>query len=176
MKALVLIVVLSFYTTNLGSKDFDISECKTITVDRSIDLMKDVAGYYSQDYQLVKYIFDICGQFNIDPLLLIALIRIESNFRANAVSKSDAVGYCQIRTIAIKDIGLDLNRYNHKENIMIGAIFLSKLIKRYNNDIGKALIHYNAGTQKSLAKQGEKYAGKVIAEYQNISILREKYI
>ncbi len=175
MKALPLIIVLSFSTLDLGSKHFNILEYEYIKVDYSIDLMKDVASYYGQSFELIKYIFDVCGAFQIDPLLLISLIRIESHFKPNAISKSDAVGYCQIRPIVLRDIKSDLDRYDHNQNIMIGAIFLSKLITRYNGDIRQALIHYNAGTKASFQKAGSRYASKVTKEYANISILREKY-
>ncbi len=175
MKALLLIATLLFYTQEVGSKHFDISEYQTISIDYSIELMNDVANYYGQSYELIKYVFDICGAFYLDPLLLIALIRIESSFIADAVSKSGAVGYCQIKPIVVLDIKSNLDRYKHDENIMIGAIFLAKLISRYDNDIRKALVHYNAGTQKKLQAKGNIYADKVINEYENIALIRESY-
>lgn len=167
--------MLSFYTLELDSEHFEITEYKPITIDYSINLMNDIANHYGQSYELIKYVFDICGQYALDPLLLIALIRIESSFIANAVSKSGAVGYCQIKQIAVEDINVELDRYKHDENIMIGAIFLSKLINRYNNDIRKALVHYNAGTRKKWQAQGNKYADKVMAQYNDIALIRESY-
>lgn len=175
MRCLLFIFLFSLFGLNLGTQKFDISPYKTITMDYEIELIKDIAIYYGQDYELIKSIFDICEQYDSDPLLLISLIKIESDFVANAVSVSNAIGYCQIKSVALKDIGYDLDKYDPMENIMIGTIFLSKLIRIYDNDVREALIHYNAGTRASIRHKGIIYADNVLNEYANIKMLEEKY-
>lgn len=32
-------------------------------------LIRKIADYYKKEYELIKYIFDICGNFDIDPVL-----------------------------------------------------------------------------------------------------------
>ena len=174
IKYLLLIFIFTLSGLKLGTQNFDISTYRDIKVDYNIDIIKDIAMYYKQDFNLIKHIFDICGQFDLDPLLLIALIKVESDFIAGAVSSSNAIGYCQIKPIVLEDIGYDLDQYNPSENIMIGAIFLAKLINRYNN-MKEALIHYNAGTMHSIREKGIEYAHNVLYEYNTIKIFKERY-
>lgn len=125
-----------------------------------------IATYYNQDYELIKYIFDVCGNFDIDPILFVSLIKIESDFIEDARSYTGAVGYCQITTIVLMDLNVDLDRRNAKENILIGAMFLNKLIGRYG-DITNALKHYNAGSD---LERANKYARNIFREYKRLKI------
>lgn len=154
-------------TLNVETHNFDM-----MYVVKHIDLrqtkIKNIASYYGQDYELIKYIYDVSGNYDIDPLLFVSLIQIESSFISNARSDTGAIGYCQITRVAIEDLNVELNRFSPKENILIGVMFLDKLIKRYEN-ITNALVHYNAGTVDEA--KGLRYAKRILREYENIKEL-----
>lgn len=131
-------------------------------------IIQSVSDYYGQDYDLIKFIFDISGNFDIDPLLVTSLIKIESDFKENAVSKKNAIGYCQITRIANIDVDEKLNRYNKHDNILLGVMFLSKIIKRFDNDINKSLAYYNVGNEHINNTSGARYARAVQREYKRL--------
>lgn len=123
-----------------------------------------IADRYNTENSLVQYIYYISNDYNVDFFLMIALINQESSFIENAVSKVGAVGLCQITGIVLVDLNKKyLNRENTQDNVVLGVMFLKKLIGRYGNTYD-ALIHYNAGTKTSYRDRGKLYAGKVLLE------------
>ena len=105
-------------------------------------------------------------RYNLDPLLLAALIRQESSYRSTVVSSAGAVGLTQIMPRYWQnECPGDL--YSEDVNINCGAYIL----KKYENNAGSmplALAHYNVGptaynTNRNMKKQGKKYANQVKA-------------
>lgn len=92
-------------------------------------------------------------KFNVDPLLVKALMKRESNINADAVSNKGAIGLMQIMPKTAQEIAEQLNIENYnidmlKEpeiNIMFGTYYLSKLLSYYNNNLILSLAAYNAG-------------------------------
>ena len=89
---------------------------------------------------------------NIDPLLVLSLIKAESNFNPNAASSKDARGLMQIQpdtaTWCASRMGLEnfdnTNLYEPEINITIGCYYFSYLYEKYQN-IALTLTAYNAG-------------------------------
>lgn len=94
---------------------------------------------------------------------MVGLIKIESSFIPAALSRKNAYGYCQITPIANKDVDPKLNRYDPKDNIVLGVRFISKLLTRFEGDIVKTLRYYNAGNNYD--ECGESYAESIKYEY-----------
>ena len=93
-------------------------------------------------------IFRYSQDQNIDPLLVMALIRQESAFNIRATSRVGARGLMQImpktaRTINRRTTKKDL--YIPEKNIDLGTRYFAKLLKRYDNNVVHALAAYNAG-------------------------------
>jgi len=123
-----------------------------------------IADRYNTKSSLVRYIYDVSNDYDMDFLLMIALINQESSFIENAVSYVGAVGLCQITGIVLRDLDKEyMNRKNTEDNVLLGVMFLKKLIKRYDNTYD-ALIHYNAGTKDSYRDRGEAYSKRVLSE------------
>ena len=110
-------------------------------------------------------------EYGVEEELIYAVIKAESNFKEDAVSKKNATGLMQIMEptaewIASKISGPDLSSelQDPKTNIQMGTYYLSYLLDMYEGDKKCALSAYNAGyanvdswllTEKN-SKDGEK--------------------
>lgn len=110
-------------------------------------------------------------QHNIDPPLLAALIKTESNFNANAESGKGAKGLMQITPSTgewIADtIGMEGFResllYDPETNIMLGSWYIEHLTDYYNGSFELVFAAYNGGrgnvdkwlSDKSLSSNGK---------------------
>lgn len=110
-------------------------------------------------------------RYDIDPLLIRAIIRVESDFDRYAVSKAGARGLMQL----MPDTARELNVYDSfdpAQNIDGGTKYLRKLIDMFNGDLVLAIAAYNAGP--TIVKQVNRiphipetrnYVKKVLVHY-----------
>ena len=93
-------------------------------------------------------------EYNVDPLFITAIIKVESNFNPKAKSKKGAIGLMQImpstaREIAEKYLNIsDFSEYKIYEpefNIRLGVYYVKILSEMFNNNINLVLASYNAG-------------------------------
>lgn len=154
--------------TVLLASRLNTAEIDIFTFPPSNNEVANIADYYNQDFELVRAVRDISSNFGMDFKLMCALIQIESSWNKKALSKANAYGLCQIREIANTEIGGSFNRYDTYENIVIGVMFLDKLIKQYGN-VYDALRHYNAGTKEEYIDSGKRYADNIMLEYERLS-------
>ncbi|MCP3875342.1 MAG: lytic transglycosylase domain-containing protein [Desulfobacteraceae bacterium] len=85
-------------------------------------------------------------RFGVEFYLIKAVIKIESNFNPDAVSKKGAKGLMQIMPGNFKSL-LVKDPFNPSQNIMGGALYLQRLLKRYEYKLPLALAAYNAGPE-----------------------------
>jgi soluble lytic murein transglycosylase len=114
----------------------------------------------------------------LDPLLIMALIKVESNFRENAISPAGAIGLMQVmpRTadwMKEKFNLIDSNVNHPVDNIVLGTTYLKYLMQLYDENIDLALMAYNVGpsqleTRKTLA---EKYLYRIKLYYKIYKVL-----
>ncbi|NLU31143.1 MAG: lytic transglycosylase domain-containing protein [Clostridiaceae bacterium] len=83
-------------------------------------------------------------QFNVDPLLVRAVMKAESSFQPFALSTSGAMGLMQLMPFTAQGLGVT-DPYNIEENIRGGVQYLSWQLKEFDNDWKLALAAYNAG-------------------------------
>lgn len=106
--------------------------------------------FYPVNYQPIVY--DCCNEYSLDPSLVNAVIKAESNFNTYAESNKNAYGLMQITKstaewIAQKTNSPELceNLFVPENNIRMGCFYLDYLIKIYDGNIKNALCAYNAG-------------------------------
>ena len=105
---------------------------------------KDFSQTGGQHPDIQWYIHYYSELHRVDPLLVRAIIRVESAFEPFAVSNKGAMGLMQINRITAKHLGLR-NPFDIRENIEGGTRYLKMLLKRYYWDIHRTLASYNAG-------------------------------
>lgn len=91
-------------------------------------------------------------KYNVPVNLLKAVAKVESGFKANAVSRCGAQGIMQLMPSTAASLGVQ-NAFDPEQNIMGGAKYLRWMLDRYDGDTELALAAYNAGSG-NVAKYG----------------------
>lgn len=97
----------------------------------------------AEDFDLQGEIQKAADQFKLDPKLIQAVMKQESDFDPYAVSKKGAMGLMQLTPDTAEDLGVD--PLNIKENIYGGAKYLKQMLDMFGGDLRLALAAYNAG-------------------------------
>ncbi|KYQ73284.1 transglycosylase [Acinetobacter pragensis] len=141
---------------------------------RSLKLANGIQKAYSVEpttaQRVAPMIVLSAERYNVDPLLLAAVIRQESSYRNYAVSPAGAIGLTQViprywQQSCPGDLFEELN------NINCGTYILANYNQR-TESWPKALAYYNVGptgynTDNRMKKQGKRYA-KQVKQHQNL--------
>lgn len=126
-----------------------------------------------QDYS--GYVRQAAAKYEIEPDLIHAVIKTESNGNQRAVSKKGAMGLMQLMPSTAYDMNV-VNPFNPEENIEGGTKYLKQLLEKFNGDLTLALAAYNAGP-KTVEKYGNvppisetrQYVKKIISLFKGKS-------
>jgi soluble lytic murein transglycosylase len=131
--------------------------------------------------RIVEVIDQESERFGIDPLLILAVILTESEFKRFQVSEKGAMGLMQIRPFVGKDLALrrgidwndDQGLFDPELNVKLGTTYLFELILEFN-DLTHALTAYAHG-QTLLRRHLElgqptskSYSRRVINRYERL--------
>ncbi len=109
-------------------------------------------------------------RYRLDPALLLAVIKVESDFRPDVISRKGAVGLMQLTpdtaaTLRVADI------HDPIQNVRGGAKQLRHLLTLYDGDLPLALAAYNAGVHRVKGgkipriRETRSYVRKVLRYY-----------
>ncbi len=133
----------------------------------------NIGEIFTTSINLKKYdpIFEeVAKNYNLDPALLKAIAKVESNFNPFAISPKGAIGIMQLLPSTAELVGVK-NPFDPIENIHGGARYLKLLLDEFK-DLEKSLAAYNAGpgvvkTYKGIPpfKETQNYVKSVLYYY-----------
>jgi len=83
--------------------------------------------------------------YGVDPVLVQALVQVESNYQPRARSSKGVMGLMQLMPSVAKEYGVR-NAYDPKSNVEAGVQKLKSLLEKYGSEgVNLALAAYNAG-------------------------------
>ncbi len=141
--------------------------------DDSVTAVRRKAHYHHglADLELEQAVSRAAQQYQIQPALLLAVMKAESSFNPTVVSKVGAVGLMQLIPETAIRHGVR-NLYDTNDNITGGAKHLRYLLDRFHGNLRLAVAAYNAGERKvdrygqiPPYKKTQDYVKKVFAYY-----------
>src|SRR5262249_5028547 len=100
-------------------------------------------GQFSPE-QVNAAIEQAAARHNLDPNLVRAVIKVESNFNPNAVFRKGAMGLMQLMPTTARKLNVN-NPFDPEQNVDAGVRHLKKLLESYGGDVKLTLAAYNAG-------------------------------
>lgn len=120
---------------------------------------------------ILGYIKEACEKFGVEEKLIKAVVKQESGFNPNAVSRTGAKGLMQLMPKTASALGVK-DVFNPKENIEGGVKYLKQMLDKYNGNKILALAAYNAGpgavdkySGVPPYKETQNYVKSILAQY-----------
>jgi soluble lytic murein transglycosylase-like protein len=139
---------------------------------------KGYKPFFRKDYQgakqerILAWVRKYSRFYGLEPELVQAVLQVESNYQAGAVSSAGAKGLMQIMPGTQRYLGLD-SAFDPESNIEAGVRYLSQLWQRFPPR--QALAAYNAGPSRVRDYQGippipetQAYVQKVLEVYSSL--------
>jgi len=162
--------------------DFSLKESAQSSLVKTIEAEPTEFSFYTypdEDPHYVSIAKKNARRFGVDPLLVRAVIAIESSWNPNCTSTSGAMGLMQLMPETADYLGVR-NAYDPEENIRGGVEYLSKMLNEFDNPNWKvrrihAIAAYNAGPNRlrevgdyRLIPETKRYVKKVLAAYNHL--------
>ncbi|TQV81419.1 lytic transglycosylase domain-containing protein [Aliikangiella coralliicola] len=142
---------LSAAIAKAGDSFEDRFDAEVWLLEQSTRLAK-AAPHIPQDerFTILRLVHQEASKFSLDPLLVLALIDVESDFDHFAVSNAGARGLMQVMPFWKVELGKpDDNLFDIETNLRYGCAILSLYLEKEKNDTTKALARYNGSRGQS---------------------------
>ena len=131
---------------------------------------------------LTQRVNDAAARHQLDPAMVLAVIRVESMFRPAAISHKGALGLMQILPGTGEELAMEIGFPWEGEhvllepdlNIELGAFYLRKMLDRFGGDREAALEAYNVGPARLARRRAAEpeapfnYASLVLPYWQDL--------
>jgi soluble lytic murein transglycosylase-like protein len=88
---------------------------------------------------------EAAARHSVDPSLVRSVVKVESNFNPNAISRKGAMGLMQLMPSTARSLNVS-NPFDPQQNVDAGVRHLRKLLDSYGGDVRLSLAAYNAGS------------------------------
>jgi len=125
-----------------------------------------------RDYE--PLIVQASTKYSVDPDIVRAVIKVESNFNNHAVSPKGAQGLMQLMPQTARELGV-VDPFEPESNIHGGVLYLSRLLDTLNGDLQLSLAAYNAGLERVITRkeipairETKNYVKQVMSQYSKL--------
>ena len=137
------VVVLFAITSFVLGRAISPTKAQTVTVYKYKD-----NPTYKADTPPKDFIYEICADEGVPVTLVLAMIETESGFNPEIISSTNDYGLLQINKVNhewLKKSYRTADMLNPYQNVFCGIKIIGTFVKKYNNDLNKALMAYNMG-------------------------------
>lgn len=101
-------------------------------------------GFVVTPAEIDAAIDDSASRHGVDPNLVRAIVKVESNFNPGAVSRKGAMGLMQLMPSTARQLSVS-NPFDPQQNVDAGVRHLRQLLDNFGGDLRLSLAAYNAG-------------------------------
>jgi soluble lytic murein transglycosylase len=143
-------------SVNKASADYQQTQRLAALISQEIPSERNKAKKVRKDekldvFEFARHVVRLSRDYEVDPLLVLAIIKVESGFKPTARSYVGAIGLMQVMPVVIRAVGSEVavsnkaELYDPYKNVLLGIHYFTFLRDKYENNLQHALSAYNLG-------------------------------